>query len=147
MTQKKEKITSIIQSKSFCAFIHNHGTIYPGAKWVPCCRSYGRFKGESIPVKSMTYEQYINTNFIKKINAGMEKNQPHKFCEPCFIPESKGLKSQREINNQNLQRLINDENLEDEFLNRWEKYKTTGNITGSPIIGNCILIIPVKPDV
>ena len=132
MSNKKEKVKEILQSKSYCAFIHNHGTVFPGAKWVPCNRSYERFKGESVPVGSMPYEQFINSNFVKEVINGMENGQPHKFCEACFIPESKGLKSSRTINNQTLQKLITDEGLEDDFLNKWENYKTSGKISGSP---------------
>jgi MoaA/NifB/PqqE/SkfB family radical SAM enzyme len=120
MSIPKNKVKEILNSKNFCAYLYNHATIYPGAKWVPCNKSCGKDSKEMSPVATTTYEQYTNNEFIKKLKYDMDKNNPNSFCDPCFKDEALGINSSRIYNNQNLERIIEEWNLEDQFLDMWE---------------------------
>lgn len=131
MENIKEKIFKIFSSDHFCSHLFLDGTIYPGTKWVPCCKASGTKIGAESLI-SHKYEDYINGEFIKSLRSDLKNKKENDYCKACTNLEKVGAISDRIKNNLNMYKIINENNLEQQFVDIWNVYEKTGIKKGSP---------------
>lgn len=128
---QRTRVIQIFNDRSFCSHLFLSATVYPGSKWVPCCKASGT-DIKSAPVSSVSYKQYVNSEHIHSVRKSLENKNQDSFCSACMDVENTGGVSDRMSNNDNWLKIIQDQDLYQPFIDLWDQTQKTGIRDGSP---------------
>jgi hypothetical protein len=111
----REQVSQLLNSSKFCSYLEITGTVYPGGTRVPCCKASGSDIG-SIPVSSISYQQYQHSDVIDSIRNDLAQRNSQSYCRACIAAENQGLASDRTNNNQNWLRYLDQTDQWNEFV-------------------------------
>ena len=120
----KQQIQDLLQSEHFCSHLALSATVYPGSRWVPCCKSNGE-TFVSVPLTQMTLQEYKSDQKFQSIKSDLANQTQNEFCRVCKDVEAAGGQSDRQSNNANWLRIISEQDLWQEF-DQWYQSEQAG---------------------
>ena len=78
-----------LENNAFCMLPWIHMHITPDGKALPCCIGNMKY-ADSIGRKDKTFEQMVNSDFMKDLRLKMIKGERHEICNGCHRVEDSG---------------------------------------------------------